>query len=107
MFLRKYRKVVHLRHVTDYESNLSNCDKNAFRVNLALVTPKHIYRPYDNRTFRLTFNRIIRPHLGCRSTVFSPLLQKDKDTLKCIQRLATNSNSVIMESTTNHWTVAH
>ncbi|CAH8475308.1 unnamed protein product [Schistosoma guineensis] len=109
-------KVVHLRHVADYSYNLdnsslvvseverdlgvlvpydlksyANCDKNAFRANLALVTLKRIFGQFDGRTFHIIFNNFIRRHLEYGNIVFPSSLQKDKDTLERIQRRATKS----------------
>ncbi|CAH8460660.1 unnamed protein product [Schistosoma bovis] len=109
-------KVVHLRHVADYSYNLrdssllvsqaekdlgvlvphdlksyANCDKNTFRVNLALVTLERIFGQFDGRTFHIILNSFIRPHLEYGNIVLPPSLQKGKDTLECIQRRATKS----------------
>ncbi|CAH8570357.1 unnamed protein product [Schistosoma haematobium] len=109
-------KVVHLRHVANYSYNLgnsslvvsqvekdlgvlvphdlksyANCDKNAFRANLALVTLRRIFGQFDGRTFHTIFNSFIRPHLEYGNIVLPPSLQKDKVTLERIQRRATKS----------------
>ncbi|CAH8455163.1 unnamed protein product [Schistosoma haematobium] len=90
-------KVVHLRHVANYSYNLgnsslvvsqvekdlgvlvphdlksyANCDKNAFRANLALVTLKRIFGQFDGRTFHTIFNSFIRPHLEYGNIVLPP-----------------------------------
>ncbi|CAH8573444.1 unnamed protein product [Schistosoma curassoni] len=76
----------------------ANCDKNAFRANLALVTLKRIFGQFDGRTFHIIFNSFIRSHLEYGNIVFPPSLQKGLfvvslsiRTLEGIQQRATKS----------------
>ncbi|CAH8470352.1 unnamed protein product [Schistosoma bovis] len=107
--------VVHLRHVADYSYNFgnsslvvsqvekdlgvlvpydlksnANCDKNAFRANLALVSLKRIFGRFDGRTFHIIFNSSICPHLEYGNIVFPPHSKRIR-TLERIQRRATKS----------------
>lgn len=67
----------------------SDCDKTAFRANIALVTFRRNVGQFDGRTVHIFLNGFIRPHIEYGSIVFAPSPQKDKDTQGRIQRRAT------------------
>ena len=64
----------------------ANCDKNAFRTNLALVTLKRIFDQFDGRTLHLYFSSF-----RVRKNSISSFIPKNKGKLERIQRQATKS----------------
>lgn len=59
------------------------------KANRVLGAIKHTFSAIDKNAFLCLYKSLVRPHLEYASTVWSPVLKRDKDALEQVQRRAT------------------